>query len=168
MLDAKWGLDQGFDTYLDKFDVVEVQVRVARRRRAARRRGRRQRDAVAREACRRAVLRLAAFLRRALALRPARAVQVHGSAIVPMRERLRSSITRSAASCNGSTRAACRTSTIVSSIGDHGESLNEHGEGTHGLFIYDATTRVPFIVRAPYSTARGRRRGQSVVRDPRT
>jgi choline-sulfatase len=47
--------------------------------------------------------------------------------------------------------------TIVVAIGDHGESLNEHGEGTHGLFIYDATTRVPFIVRAPYELMRGRR-----------
>ena len=58
--------------------------------------------------------------------------------------------------------------TIVVAIGDHGESLNEHGEGTHGFFIYDATTRVPFIVRAPYSTMRGRRvrstvRGEDVL-----
>ncbi len=47
--------------------------------------------------------------------------------------------------------------TIVVVIGDHGESLNEHGEATHGLFIYEATTRVPFIVRTPYSGGRGRR-----------
>ena len=47
--------------------------------------------------------------------------------------------------------------TIVVAIGDHGESLNEHGEGTHGLFIYDATTRIPFIVRAPFTATRGRR-----------
>ena len=47
--------------------------------------------------------------------------------------------------------------TIVIVIGDHGESLNEHGEGTHGLFIYEATTRVPFIVRTPYSGIHGRR-----------
>jgi len=47
--------------------------------------------------------------------------------------------------------------TIVAAIGDHGESLNEHGEGTHGLFIYDATTRIPFIVRAPFTATRGRR-----------
>ena len=47
--------------------------------------------------------------------------------------------------------------TVVVVIGDHGESLNEHGEGTHGLFIYEATTRVPFIVRTPYSNARARR-----------
>ena len=47
--------------------------------------------------------------------------------------------------------------TIVVAIGDHGESLNEHGEGTHGLFIYDATTRVPFIIRAPFAGLNGRR-----------
>jgi arylsulfatase A-like enzyme/Tfp pilus assembly protein PilF len=47
--------------------------------------------------------------------------------------------------------------TIVVAIGDHGESLNEHGEGTHGLFVYDATTRIPFIVRAPFDTMQGRR-----------
>jgi len=53
--------------------------------------------------------------------------------------------------------------TVVAVIGDHGESLTEHGEGTHGLFIYEATTRVPFIVRAPYDRMRGRR-VRSVVR----
>ena len=47
--------------------------------------------------------------------------------------------------------------TIVVAIGDHGESLNEHREGTHGLYIYDATIRVPFIVRTPFETMRGRR-----------
>ncbi|HJR58983.1 MAG TPA: sulfatase-like hydrolase/transferase [Vicinamibacterales bacterium] len=47
--------------------------------------------------------------------------------------------------------------TIVIAVGDHGESLNEHREGTHGLFIYDATTRVPFIVRAPFAGMQGRR-----------
>lgn len=29
--------------------------------------------------------------------------------------------------------------------GDHGESLGEHGEGTHGFFIYDSTVVVPLI-----------------------
>ncbi len=47
--------------------------------------------------------------------------------------------------------------TVVVVIGDHGESLQEHGEATHGLFIYESTTRVPFVIRAPYSAARGRR-----------
>jgi arylsulfatase A-like enzyme/tetratricopeptide (TPR) repeat protein len=29
---------------------------------------------------------------------------------------------------------------------DHGESLGEHGEATHGIFAYEATLRVPLIV----------------------
>jgi len=33
--------------------------------------------------------------------------------------------------------------------GDHGESLGEHGEGTHGFFVYESTVRVPLIVRFP-------------------
>lgn len=47
--------------------------------------------------------------------------------------------------------------TVVIAIGDHGESLGEHGESGHGFFIYEAATRVPFILRAPYETMRGRR-----------
>jgi choline-sulfatase len=52
--------------------------------------------------------------------------------------------------------------TIVVALGDHGESLNQHQESTHGLFIYDATTRIPFIVRAPYDRMRGRRVASAV------
>jgi choline-sulfatase len=52
--------------------------------------------------------------------------------------------------------------TVIVAIGDHGESLTEHGEGTHGLFIYESTTRVPFIVRAPYAAMRGRRVASAV------
>ncbi len=32
---------------------------------------------------------------------------------------------------------------------DHGDSLGEHGERTHGLFIYDSTTRVPLLLAGP-------------------
>ena len=39
--------------------------------------------------------------------------------------------------------------TLMIVMGDHGESLGDHGEMTHGLFIYDATTRVPLILRSP-------------------
>ena len=42
-------------------------------------------------------------------------------------------------------RAASRP-TIVVATGDHGESLGEHGEATHGLFAYESTLRVPLIV----------------------
>jgi arylsulfatase A-like enzyme/Flp pilus assembly protein TadD len=33
--------------------------------------------------------------------------------------------------------------------GDHGESLGEHGERTHGMLLYEATLRVPLIIRLP-------------------
>ena len=34
-------------------------------------------------------------------------------------------------------------------VGDHGESLGEHGELTHGMLAYDATLRIPWIVKLP-------------------
>src|SRR5437773_3112139 len=39
--------------------------------------------------------------------------------------------------------------TLVVFTADHGESLGEHGEPTHGIFIYDATGHVPLIWRLP-------------------
>jgi arylsulfatase A-like enzyme/Tfp pilus assembly protein PilF len=39
--------------------------------------------------------------------------------------------------------------TLVVVTGDHGESLGDHGEQTHGLFAYEATLRVPLIVYQP-------------------
>jgi arylsulfatase A-like enzyme/Flp pilus assembly protein TadD len=39
--------------------------------------------------------------------------------------------------------------TLVIVTADHGESLGEHGEATHGIFAYEATLRVPLIVYAP-------------------
>jgi arylsulfatase A-like enzyme/tetratricopeptide (TPR) repeat protein len=45
--------------------------------------------------------------------------------------------------------------TLVLATADHGESLGEHGEPTHGVFIYDATQRVPLILAGPGVPARG-------------
>ena len=39
--------------------------------------------------------------------------------------------------------------TIVLATADHGESLGDHGEQTHGVFVYDATVRVPWILAGP-------------------
>ena len=39
--------------------------------------------------------------------------------------------------------------TLVVLTADHGESLDEHGEPTHGVFIYDATIQVPLVWRLP-------------------
>jgi arylsulfatase A-like enzyme/Flp pilus assembly protein TadD len=39
--------------------------------------------------------------------------------------------------------------TLVILTGDHGESLGEHGESTHGYFAYNSTLSVPLIIRSP-------------------
>jgi len=39
--------------------------------------------------------------------------------------------------------------TLIVFTADHGESLGEHGETTHSLFLYDATTHVPLLFRHP-------------------
>jgi choline-sulfatase len=52
--------------------------------------------------------------------------------------------------------------TLVVVTADHGESLGEHAEKTHGLFLYDATMRVPLLVRLPGAPARGAVDGRQV------
>lgn len=47
--------------------------------------------------------------------------------------------------------------TVIVIIGDHGESLGEHGESTHGFFVYQSVLHVPFIISAPYDRLHGRR-----------
>jgi arylsulfatase A-like enzyme/Tfp pilus assembly protein PilF len=46
--------------------------------------------------------------------------------------------------------------TVVVIVGDHGESLGEHHESSHGFFIYDATLSVPMIIRIPSDALRGK------------
>ncbi len=47
--------------------------------------------------------------------------------------------------------------TLVVVTADHGEGLWEHGEPTHGLFAYESTLRVPLIGRFPDRRQAGRR-----------
>jgi choline-sulfatase len=44
---------------------------------------------------------------------------------------------------------------IIIIVGDHGEGLGEHGEDTHGLFLYDSTLHVPLIVKLPAEAHHG-------------
>ena len=44
---------------------------------------------------------------------------------------------------------------LIVVVGDHGEGLGEHGEETHGLFLYDSTLHVPLIVKMPGGAQRG-------------
>jgi arylsulfatase A-like enzyme len=40
-------------------------------------------------------------------------------------------------------------SSLLIIVGDHGESLGQHGEAEHDYYIYQGNIKIPFIVRAP-------------------
>jgi len=44
---------------------------------------------------------------------------------------------------------------IIVVVGDHGEGLGDHGEETHGLFLYDSTLHVPMILKMGSAPQRG-------------
>ena len=47
--------------------------------------------------------------------------------------------------------------TVIVVVGDHGESLGEHGELSHSMTVYDATLQVPLIVVSPQESQPGHR-----------
>jgi choline-sulfatase len=47
---------------------------------------------------------------------------------------------------------------LIAAVGDHGEALGEHGERTHGIFLYQSTMHVPLVLAGP-----GVPRGKSVA-----
>ena len=44
--------------------------------------------------------------------------------------------------------------TLIVVAGDHGESLGDHGEESHGIFLYEEALRVPLIIHGPGVPAR--------------
>ena len=42
-----------------------------------------------------------------------------------------------------------RERTLIAVIGDHGESLGDHGEETHSMFVYESAIRVPLLLWRP-------------------
>ena len=38
---------------------------------------------------------------------------------------------------------------VIAVMADHGEALGDHGEDTHGFFLYDETIHVPLVVKLP-------------------
>lgn len=55
-----------------------------------------------------------------------------------------------------------RERTLVIIAADHGESHGEHGELSHGLFLYEASMRVPLIASLPGAIPAGRVASQTV------
>lgn len=47
-------------------------------------------------------------------------------------------------------------SSVVAVMADHGEALGDHGEDTHGIFLYDETIRVPLMIKLPGQASAGK------------
>jgi arylsulfatase A-like enzyme len=57
---------------------------------------------------------------------------------------------------------------IIIVAGDHGEGLGEHGEETHGLFLYDSTLHIPLILKAPVKVVGAAQAGTVIDSEVRT
>jgi choline-sulfatase len=65
-------------------------------------------------------------------------------------------------------KAGVYDNAIIIVTGDHGEGLGEHGEETHGLFLYDSTLHIPLIVKMPSKTAGAAQHGTVIDTQVRT
>jgi arylsulfatase A-like enzyme/thioredoxin-like negative regulator of GroEL len=45
---------------------------------------------------------------------------------------------------------------LIAVMADHGEALGEHGEDTHGFFLYDETIHVPLVIKLPGAASTGK------------
>jgi len=46
-------------------------------------------------------------------------------------------------------KAGLYDNALIAVMADHGEALGEHGEQTHGVFLYDETIHVPLLMKLP-------------------
>ncbi len=60
---------------------------------------------------------------------------------------------------------AGRGEPLVAVVGDHGEALGEHGELTHGFFVYQPTLRIPFLLSGAGVPKGERRKGLARTAD---
>jgi choline-sulfatase len=156
VLDAKWGLNQGFDTYVDDFDLTKTRgVSLG----AIQRPGNEVVDKALPWIQQSAATPFFAWIHLYDAHSPYRPPE-------PFESRYRGHPYNGeiafADSQVGRVVSQLQSSglfdrTVVVVIGDHGESLGDHGESAHGFFIYESVTHVPLVIRAPFALTAQRR-----------
>ncbi|HEV2984094.1 MAG TPA: sulfatase-like hydrolase/transferase [Vicinamibacterales bacterium] len=157
VLDGRWGIGQGFDRYFDEFDLAKFRVDIGL-------------DAVQRpggETVSKAIEWLDQDPARPF-LAWVHLYEPHAPYDAPEPIRVRfpptmlgaydaeiATVDIQVARLIDHVAAAGRLDrTVVIVLGDHGESLGEHGEEQHAFFVYDATVRIPLIMAGPGLPAR--------------
>jgi arylsulfatase A-like enzyme/Tfp pilus assembly protein PilF len=164
VLDRRFGLARGFDTYGDRIE----RAAFGRSELESERRG----EAVAAEAAGWLVARSSRFFAWVHLYDP------HAPYAAPSTSRDTSVVTpydaevSYADACVGRLLEAARTAAqriggglLVAALADHGESLGEHGELTHGFFVYQSTLRIPFLISGPGVPEGDRRPGPARTAD---
>ena len=153
VLDSKWGLDQGFDAYFDDFDLTNVKAMSLA---SVKRPGNEVVDLALDWMDDVADQRFFAWMHLYDPHAPYESPE-------PFRSRYPGHPYRGAVAFTDAQvgrvfdfldQRALADNTIVIVTSDHGEGLGEHGEETHGFFIYESSMRVPLIVRVPGVTPR--------------
>jgi arylsulfatase A-like enzyme/Tfp pilus assembly protein PilF len=154
VLDGKWGLDQGFDTYFDRFDLGRFErVSLAEVQRPA--------NEVIDEALAwidgKKGGRFFAWIHLYDPHTPYEPPEPYRSdyPLSPYLGEIAFADAQLARLWDHLGQAGLRDDLFLVFAADHGESLGEHNESTHGFFVYQAALHVPLIVVTPFAPLRG-------------
>jgi arylsulfatase A-like enzyme/tetratricopeptide (TPR) repeat protein len=166
VLDRRWGIAQGFDTYFDEFDLSRYQLAAGI-------------DAAQRPA-NEVVDKAAAWIAQAVD-RPFFAwvhlYDPHAPYAAPepyasrfprdMHGAYDAEVAFTDAQIGRLVDALgdAQSNTLVVVVGDHGESLGQHQEQQHGFFVYDSVSQVPLILVGPGVERSGRIETQISITD---
>ena len=156
VLDARWGIAQGFDHYFDDFDLSED---VGPGLDAIQRPGAEVVDAATTWLKQPGTAPFFAWVHLYDAHTPYAAPAEFARQFPDTRDGAYNAEVAYADSQVGRLLAALEAdgrldNTIVVLLSDHGEQLGEHREQSHGFFVYDASVQVPLIIAGPGVTTR--------------
>ncbi|HOW85604.1 MAG TPA: sulfatase-like hydrolase/transferase [Candidatus Aminicenantes bacterium] len=161
VVDSKWGLNQGFDTYFDKFDLSRFErVSLGEVQRPA--------NEVMDEALgwleRKKDSRFFAWIHIYDPHTPYEPPEPFRTEYGqnPYLGEIAFADSQLARLTDFIDRTGLRDRLFVVLAGDHGESLGEHKESTHGFFVYQGALQVPLIIATPFKPLQGAVAGGTV------
>jgi choline-sulfatase len=155
VLDSKWGINQGFDTYFDKFDLSETRaISLA----AIQRPGNEVVDQALPWIEQAKDKPFFAWIHLYDAHSPYRPPEPFATKYKdhPYNGEIAFADSQVARVIAKLQSLQLYDRTVVMVMGDHGESLGDHGEAAHGFFIYNSVMHVPFAIRTPFANTQHR------------
>ncbi|MCX6096331.1 MAG: sulfatase, partial [Candidatus Bipolaricaulota bacterium] len=161
VLDSKWGLNQGFDTYFDKFDLSRFEkISLGEVQRPG--------NEVIDEALgwleKKKSGKFFAWIHLYDPHSPYAPPEPFKSQYAqnPYLGEIAFTDTQLARLWDYLGRSGLRDNLFLVFASDHGESLGEHRESTHGFFVYQAALHVPLIIATPFPELQGRTSSETV------